>query len=1266
MTVLVESTSGIDQLNSLLSYIDVFYDASQEESSVVSGLHYLLDTSGVVPSMMEPVSDTFKFLKALSYAFYDVDEIISNLAELMDIDKCPPEFLEYLGNLVGWTLIGGDIASWRAQLRQAVYLYKQKGTKQSLINALSYVFPHTYTTFDPETSVKDCYESYFPFLLYYILKTESELCQDKATLISFLQNGQRTSDIVYNIDSNNHDNNIRFAVDAILEELDNKFKFISINGLHYKETPFYQNLLEGNTGWTKKGVRVTGKGYEHRNGFVLAIPPWERDRFYATSFITLEILNELFKILTGCDEGRNYGVSEEAATALIDYIKEKTGIGTTEEQFYFGYNNTFKFFTSSMEIPFNKGDIIASGTSDKLSVLDYWNSKSSHIFVVLETSAMDSSVYGINALTPERISNISVTMGEFLPFHALGRIVLKLNIEDSYYGYVESVKYTLLKYLSESNTTVLASHVLSGWLGTSGLGNYFSSLDTKYTKQFGRYLMKPDTSFWSVFSGSVERKATRRRNLRYLIEGEGFALNGKNLATPLYFYGSSLSSLEVTKEFIPLGFNFSGQHYIPPSSYLSAVYDTSNSPIVENNIRIVNSPSAVFLGSPVSSVMLFLGVDENVEGDIFVSRPILRYGSFYKAIVDYLIRVGQEDNYFLNFNTNFIEDTKFGQLHTLWSDYRTVYTYRLDGADFHALNHAFGPMFFNADFTLSGIAGNLETSGQKAYKNESILLDSPEYGYIYGSNGISNGQAYKTHDNQLAQINRKGLVWRNGWGSYKSNLDSYEFGNEPIYTNRTQLSGIEVVAKENTSTVIVADMSSIPLVGCHSVQYPDISGITFFGGKDILTDEQQLKIRLPLIRNGFLNKNPRFFNVPTNEELLQNSQTSSVANWKLIGNPTVFRMSGISSIEDKNLDDYYRSIRFVDSTVNFSSLDGQRIVSDPIKYLIPGDTYEISSAGYAPNASGALGYFLYNNEANKYYDFYNSIWVSNTSGSYRASAIDGGASDWVNIYLSGIKIDPTFDINNSYNIGVGISASGSTKSAFLREVQIRKQNENTLLPNREFKFTAKLHSQSYSSMSGKTNNRFRVRVYTGFRAYKCNSNLVDRFIFDFKRNRWMLMKPNQYNATYLEIELPDGETEMSFNIHTLNEYGPLDTKTRKLLTEPRYLNTHSLHTTYYFEIQPILPYWEVSNDLYRPSVRIENVHLRDLTYDEVHTNYIRQEAKTLLNIFSDLKSDYSSKDQTISEAFGFGQDGGSREVYLDQIGGSVINADSGGITTYNL
>ena len=85
---------------------------------------------------MENAGPMGKMLKALAYAFYDVKDTVRDVQFLLDIEECPEEFLQYLGRYLGWTFFSTDPAKWREQLKQAIYLYKAKGTRQALTQAV--------------------------------------------------------------------------------------------------------------------------------------------------------------------------------------------------------------------------------------------------------------------------------------------------------------------------------------------------------------------------------------------------------------------------------------------------------------------------------------------------------------------------------------------------------------------------------------------------------------------------------------------------------------------------------------------------------------------------------------------------------------------------------------------------------------------------------------------------------------------------------------------------------------------------------------------------------------------------------------------------------------------------------------------------------------------------------------------------------------------------------------------------------------------------
>ncbi len=90
----------------------------------------------------------------------DTTNEVSKLTSLYDIENCPPNLLKYMASLIGWELKGSSVEGWRRQIRFATDLYKQKGTKEGIYNALTTVLPAT--SFE-SSRISEFYESYIPF-----------------------------------------------------------------------------------------------------------------------------------------------------------------------------------------------------------------------------------------------------------------------------------------------------------------------------------------------------------------------------------------------------------------------------------------------------------------------------------------------------------------------------------------------------------------------------------------------------------------------------------------------------------------------------------------------------------------------------------------------------------------------------------------------------------------------------------------------------------------------------------------------------------------------------------------------------------------------------------------------------------------------------------------------------------------------------------------------------------------------------------------------
>ena len=1225
-------TSGTQYLDNLKTLLGIWYNPRERESTFIETSYETLNASGLIESKFESAGPLMTFLKAISYAFYDLDILIEDIASLLSIDDCPPEFLDYLSGLVGWKLVGGDIDSWRAQLRQAVYVYKSKGTRQGLVDALQYVFPREITTFDASSDIKESFESYLPNLIYYALKTESEVCQSYNSLAAFIQNSRQTSDVVYNLSPDNHDKNIRFMVDAILEELDNEFKFIKINGVHYKETPYYTSQPLQDGGWIKEGSSVQGKGYSHRGGFMVAVPPWENTRFYATTIITSKLLDRLREILSECNEGSRFGISEEFLDDMITYIKDSVGIDTEEENFYFGNNNRFKFFTSSLEYAPNFSTVIENNIPDQVQSLDYWNTKSSHIFVSIEAGDLNES-NGLDSLTPSVISNISKTLIEFTPFHAVTRMYIGIEVTDEITDAVDSVVFNIRGSFEDANTNVLDSTEVSGWIGTSGVGDYFSSIDSSLL-QDGRALPLPSDTFWGVYSGNIERDASRRRDFKYEIIGQRYTRNGINQPISTYFYGSSLSSLETTKELIYKGFNFSGQHFISPSSInYSGVYSKVNSPVVKDNAILYSAPSGEVIGLPISSTINIRGVQD--EGLQFVPEDRTLPGGIYKTLVNRLLRLGEKDSRYLDFDIKKMQESELGSgIHDLWNDNKDLFESNLDGSGFYSLYHAFGPLVFNSNMSFSGVVGNTTTSSLTAYRDgTSTNLSHPQFRYIVGSNSIKD-EAYRTHDDQLSLVANPGLAWEKGWNSYIHELDSH-----PKYTNRNQVSSVELSFVENDDTIAIVNYPTIVDEGCSKRRLVDKQGITFFSGRNVLQGNERPTLRFPLTRN---------------KNYISDYVFKETSNWIVSGGELVSFSSDEGTVPSSlQFSSGFNVFEFSGNSF-LSAISDEFIRTDSLVNLRPTDKYTLTYQTSGSNTDGVLGWILANTTKSKAFDLDSNSWVSSRAVNNSSPSAD---ASWKTV-TSEILVDSSFDVDDKYILLFGLESS-ATSAARVRSPKFREYDGNTLFPGREYSGSILVDSSGFGNT-----NKVKVSIKTGLKKHEGLESVSDYFVYDFRRNRWQLKEEAFEDAGI--FELVDGMNSINFNFHTDNLRGPLDLGVRKLRTGERYQYVHSDDTYYYIEITPILEAHTESSDLLKPSVRIEFAGIKDRRYIEVPEEYTRYEAKLVIDFLSTLTTTLHSRNKDITEPLGLGENGGSRLVYMERYGGSNIESDDGGVTYYNI
>jgi hypothetical protein len=258
-----------------------------------------------------------KFLEAMSYSLADRATETEELNILYDIGRTPDQFLELLAELIGWKLIGVDPDKWRVQLRNAVSVYKKKGTKGAIQTVLDLIFSEGVFEVVNNDKVFELWESYLPDLIYYALASKSEATKDSKTYTPELakQFG------VTRYSEQSLDQNIKLLVDKIIFDLMIEFPdSFFLGGQKYPTprltlVPDDRNASEVEV-WTgpyhlhpdgrgaykymtgskhdedSKDLRLwyhPDRTYQYRGG-INYVPPYEKRQFYSEAQITLLLL----------------------------------------------------------------------------------------------------------------------------------------------------------------------------------------------------------------------------------------------------------------------------------------------------------------------------------------------------------------------------------------------------------------------------------------------------------------------------------------------------------------------------------------------------------------------------------------------------------------------------------------------------------------------------------------------------------------------------------------------------------------------------------------------------------------------------------------------------------------------------------------------------------------------------------------------------------------------------------------------------------------
>jgi hypothetical protein len=667
-----------------------------------NSLTAVITNAGVFPTKLRDAGPFQRFLKALSLGVADINLILEEISDLLSIDDCPEQFLELLANNIGWQLLTGEHSRWRAQLRNAVLMYKSKGSVLGLEAACKLIFPDGIFT---ASSVLETWESYIPKLLYYMVKNKSFIAKEGLEFepLTTTFKGNWPDGIRFNQASRNlpdaKDRNHRFLVDSILERFHNKFGgAIQIRGKSFTQLPIWTCLPEGQRGFFHRNYPNDPSNLE---GFFVAVPPWEKYGFYTETEIDAERISFFCDVLSGSRYDGGFEVDEyiveafsNLANGAINSAYAASGTPVYAE------NNKFRLFTSDHVLPPDYLDYIEFGETDSLADFDVWNTKGSHLFATFNAESLDFVVNAYDTFRSKAaLETYRDVLRTFVPLHAVVRVLLYLDLEDTY---IPSGTLCVFQdaCLDDFNTAWLGSRRTNFWAGASGTGD----LSATYVNGDGRILPSYDSAsstFWQASATDLDRNASRRRNYRYTLDCYPYMRGGKSMPIALTYYdGSSSNPYLNSDEYIVKGFEYDRQAFEAPSS---VVWD--NSGFYSSTGCESEKISGDF---SLSTLYPFRSASE--EDFQCSSLPV--YRDTLKGVMEVMTNRTLQGDRFFDFTDASYRGFEFGTtLHESYSIYKNEFSGSLENnqspnqpyyGGHNFLSYAFGPTIWNSDFQYKG------------------------------------------------------------------------------------------------------------------------------------------------------------------------------------------------------------------------------------------------------------------------------------------------------------------------------------------------------------------------------------------------------------------------------------------------------------------------------------------------------------------------------------------------------------------------------------
>jgi hypothetical protein len=751
-------TSGTQQLDKLLTLTDVVYsdDYLSEKSTYIKDAFADYNSANSLLDSLESRGPLYKFLKAVSYLQHDVDNELAKLETLYDIDKCPDEYLPYLAEILGWHLFGYDPNRWRLQLRNAVSIYKAKGTKRSLQLAIDSIFSESFMNLSG--SILELHESYIPNLIYYALATASPLFKSFDTWTPELARSLGVNDY----STKSIDQNLRYAVDHILLDCVRR----------------YPELFKlGNVQWD---INDPNFRFNYRDR-IFPIPPFEEINYYKD----LEITSELVRLII--DRVSCFGVSEDFAEDLEQYILTYT----LESEDYTHIDNRWLFFYSGLQTPPNYDSLLEEFENSRIDYVGLWSADSSHFNLDLFASSFTFDNRSLNTSSTLAVQEAVRAVNTFTPAHSIPDINLILGQND--YTDYDEIQCNQINFAI--NETYPGSGLVPGYYAS---GINMSALG----KTFGRDAVNNFTDAYmstSVGLGNLPRNSIRRRSLHYVLPREElYTRTGWN--APLQLQPSTTEHSLSNVGYLPLG-------YIPSAYAFVEIPVISSIPDIYSKCENLNS-SSVYSGVSVSSTFPSRGLSaldttgcvryimRKDTNDIFELVHDVLYNREINYWTDYLNTSAGwatygKDTYYKNVplslaNSSFsissysqYEDFEFGRgIHKIYNDW--VKFFGRSNINYASLNlsggkdifsHTFGSLVYNSKFDQFGsaitvtdpsITASSFNEGSAINNNSGSGILSEVSGATWGTYIVSTGLAFGREYRNKDIINNVEIVGTSG------------------------------------------------------------------------------------------------------------------------------------------------------------------------------------------------------------------------------------------------------------------------------------------------------------------------------------------------------------------------------------------------------------------------------------------------------------------------------------------------------------------------